>query len=363
MKFRLTPYCAGPPVSGKNFVGREHILEAVQKREKGTLIIGPFRWGKTSILDEGIRRLGSDNVVVGNVAAINNSKDILRGIFRNLNSRMNVPDSYGEAVENLKALDKELHEQGTFKYIFIDEFTSILKDKKAVDALAFFHELRQLKAIKLVIAIHPQGVWKAQELFPSFLESLEHHLVGPLLEQDVDKLIGLSAESGLTFTPEAREAVHKRTGRITIFVQILLSEIVMRVEGNLVKVDDIPHINFDFRSQWTWCFTPHQRDIIRKVLKNPGISTDDIPDAKDLRLVKKLRKALARLTGKHYVEEGRIEPEKLLADLRLLALAGFGILLGEENKYRINGDILEHNIGALMRGEERYGFRELNGFP
>lgn len=335
----LNPYFGGLNVSGKNFVGREHILEAVQKRERGILIIGPFRWGKTPILREGIRLLGSENVTCA-AAGYSTGKEVLRSLFYSINPRMKAPENYQEAIEKLKKLDKKLQTQEKFKFIFIDEFTHIpyFKDlKDAAETLAFFHALKELKAIKLVIAIHPHGVWKAQELFPSFLDVLDHHNVGPLLEQDVDKLIELSAVVEVTFSQDAREEIHRRTGRIAIFVQSLLEKTVREAKADTIQPDALPELDFDFRRQWMWCFTQHQRDIIRIVLGNAGINVNDMAKATMLL-------------------EDRVDPERLLADLDILTQTGFGVLVKQENALRINGEILQNAIGALVGPEQRYGF-------
>lgn len=258
LSYEDIPWKDGPIPAEQMFKGRQTILNRLKKhytsieRDKPYILYGLTRTGKSSILKYLRESLDRERIIIRGVhftiatfewdlsqaSNFGNAQDmweyLLYDQFNEYLEEYIGHDGYMELGMSQKPRAKDLnnalqflHKKKIYPMFLVDEFSyiKVMMDNNVVNP-AFLHTLRQLSLQGLASFIYA-GTYDIKALLKDSKYGITGQLVNAVEEQisEIDKqsaeeLIGVLGDK-LKFTPDAIEHIHKLSGDVPYFVQMI----------------------------------------------------------------------------------------------------------------------------------------------
>lgn len=358
----------GPWVDGDEFFGRERELEKLaailQNKKASAFIPGPRRIGKTSLVQEFIRRNKHKyNFIYFDLERRHSIIELCEDLTKEINKKYpdlvkSIPDLKNvwnklsemipsvkisgmidiktgkisteakETLDRMEELFEELYKQD-FIFVF-DEFADFLLDlkEKGIEEVRFFlswlRGLRQEEKIRLIITGSINIISAIEELnVPDMINDLSDIEIFPLEENEIRTLLKkLTEEINITLKKDAIDfAVERLSDGIPFFIQLFASglssyRVADKKEYDAAAIKEIyfkitgrQHKEFiDLHSRLKEYLSENQFKAAKKSLAH--LASDDMsfedlwPYVKDIIVEKEaFRLLLKRLVDESYVKE------------------------------------------------------------
>ncbi len=252
------PWKDGPIPAEQMFKGRQNIINRLKKhyssieRDKPYILYGLTRTGKSSILKYLGEALNGEHIIIGGehftiatfewdlsqASNFGNAQDMWEYLlYDQLNEcliqyighegYMQLGMSQKPRAKDLNNALHFLHKKNIYPMFLVDEFSyiKVMMDNNVVNP-AFLHTLRQFSLAGLASFIYA-GTYDIKALLKDPRYGITGQLVNAVEEQisEIDKhsaeeLMGVLGDK-LKFTPDAIEHIHKLSGDVPYFVQII----------------------------------------------------------------------------------------------------------------------------------------------